>query len=288
MVANAPAPVPSTLANSAPKPPRDTQLSPAALVPKGVAVPDQKTTDGFPTKPATASKKPGVSGRPRVAVSSLTVEGGKEKQAEEGEIAEDAEADEDGEGAEDIDLEEEEEGEEDEEDEGEKHPGRSRSQAPTNARGLTRTHNLKPLVISEDDRSASDVASLKVKGRGRKKAVNSDAEEHEVHLGKHKAKGRGKRRAALSNDEDGEPAPPPRTGTRKKAGPTKARAPAVWVVRGVRYYSDRPAEQALKMLQRGNTLDLFTLFQQPEMHGMHLVDLAEYSVSRAVYSQAYI
>ncbi|VDC02919.1 unnamed protein product [Peniophora sp. CBMAI 1063] len=61
----------------------------------------------------------------------------------------------------------------------------------------------------------------------------------------------------------------------------RSRNPATWYVRGVRYTPDRPAEQVFDHLEPGQHLDLFSLFQLPEMHGMRQADLSVYVIPSA-------
>ncbi|VDC01610.1 unnamed protein product [Peniophora sp. CBMAI 1063] len=58
----------------------------------------------------------------------------------------------------------------------------------------------------------------------------------------------------------------------------RARNPATWYVRGLRYTPSRPAEQVYDHLEPGQQLDLFSLFQLSEMHGMRQADLSEYVI----------
>ncbi|VDB87021.1 unnamed protein product [Peniophora sp. CBMAI 1063] len=59
---------------------------------------------------------------------------------------------------------------------------------------------------------------------------------------------------------------------------TRVRNPSTWYVRGIRFLPNRPAVHVLDLLEPGKYLDLFSLFQLPQMHGIREADLAEYTV----------
>lgn len=291
---NLPAPEPSVPANSLLKALPQAQVQPPAHAPQKRAAPTKEVPRASSIQANDGSGQSGTSGRADMAErpSSDKTSARRKNSKNAEELGSDAYV-EGGVGVEieieELDIDEDGEEEEEEGNNEEQRSGRrvkSRPPQATATKGRRMHHRSKAVFGSADEGSDSDDGSSQRKGKGKKAAADSEEDDSDYGeapaKSKNKGKGAGKKKAIRSDDEE-VPAPPKKSRmARSKAGgrSTKGRAVGTWVVRGVRYWPDRPAFQALAMLPQGRELDIFTLFQLGEMHGLRSADLAEYIVSR--------